>query len=44
MKNKSALLVATHEKNLIHWCDNKINLEQFVPQKTEKKHLVKELI
>ncbi|MES2614462.1 MAG: heme ABC exporter ATP-binding protein CcmA [Bdellovibrionota bacterium] len=44
LKNKSALLVATHEKNLIHWCDNKINLEQFAPKIMGKKHLIKELI
>ena len=44
MKNKSTLLVATHDNNLIHWCDNKINLEKFKPKVTGNKHKIEVLL
>lgn len=44
IKNKSALLVATHDKNLIHWCDNKINLEQFIPKPHTNKYKIGALL
>ncbi len=30
VKNQSGILVASHEKAIINWCDNKLNLEKFI--------------
>ena len=43
-RNKSALLVATHDQNLISWCHSKINLEQFSSHLVKSKKYVEELI
>lgn len=40
LANKSAVFVATHDKNLMQWCDNKINLEQYAFKVTGPKRKV----
>lgn len=43
-KKKSALLIATHDNNLIQWCGQKINLEDYGPIKTNNKFKITTLL
>ena len=43
VKNKSALLIATHDKNLISWCGNFLNLENYSPKKVQSQNKIKDL-
>lgn len=42
--HQSAILVATHDKNLIEWSDSKMNLEQFRPTEIKQKQKINVLI
>ena len=44
VENKTSILVATHDKNLIQWCHHHLNLEQFAHKNCGKKLQVKDLL
>ena len=42
--HKSSIIVATHDQNIINWCQNKISLENYIPIAKKSKKNVKVLL
>ncbi|KAB8039216.1 ATP-binding cassette domain-containing protein [Silvanigrella paludirubra] len=42
--NSSSIIVATHDKNIIDWCQEKISLENFIPSEKKLKSKIKVLL